>query len=103
MHTPTPNPHPRQLIKVVAAAELLGLSRSQVYVLMGRGDLAYVKIGHSTRIELAVLHAYMDHLAKATFMRSSDRQAHVQHEGARQYNGATTQCSQPKQPAVPLR
>lgn len=39
-----------QLLTVSEAARQLALSRSTVYNLMERGDLAYVKIGRSRRI-----------------------------------------------------
>jgi len=38
------------LISLPEAARFLSLSRSKVYVLMERGDLAYVKIGRARRI-----------------------------------------------------
>ena len=37
-------------LKVMKVAELLGISRAQVYKLMEAGQLAYVKIGKSRRI-----------------------------------------------------
>ena len=39
-------------LKVMKVAELLGISRAQVYKLMEAGQLAYVKIGKSRRIRL---------------------------------------------------
>ena len=39
-------------LKVMRVAELLGISRAQVYKLMEAGQLAYVKIGKSRRIRL---------------------------------------------------
>src|SRR5262245_44418270 len=44
------------------AAEFLGLSRAEIYLMMDRGDLVYVRFGHARRIpkravmELARLH-----------------------------------------------
>lgn len=38
------------LVTVIEAATFLGLSRSQVYALMERGQLVYVKLGRSRRI-----------------------------------------------------
>ncbi len=59
-------PHPRQLLKVDAVVKILGISRSQLYVLMRRGEIDSVSIGRSRRFEVAALYAYMDRLAKAT-------------------------------------
>jgi len=39
-------------LKVMKVAELLGISRAQVYKLMEAGQLAYVKIGKSRRVRL---------------------------------------------------
>ena len=39
-------------LKVMRVAELLGISRAQVYKLMEAGQLAYVKIGKSRRVRL---------------------------------------------------
>ena len=41
------------LLTVQAAAQRLALSRSMLYNLMERGDLAYVKIGRARRIPLS--------------------------------------------------
>ncbi len=41
------------LLTVQVAAQRLALSRSMLYNLMERGDLAYVKIGRARRIPLA--------------------------------------------------
>ena len=39
-------------LKVMKVAELLGISRAQVYKLMEAGELSYVKIGKSRRVRL---------------------------------------------------
>ena len=39
-------------LKVMKVAELLGISRAQVYKLMEAGELPYVKIGKSRRVRL---------------------------------------------------
>lgn len=44
-----------ELLHVTEAARRLALSRSTVYNLMERGDLAYVKIGRARRIPLEEL------------------------------------------------
>ncbi|MBE3597535.1 MAG: helix-turn-helix domain-containing protein [Limnochordaceae bacterium] len=46
------------LLTVKQAAEFLGISRSQVYALMERGELPYVKIGSSRRIPKRALIAF---------------------------------------------
>lgn len=46
---------PTVLLSVRQVAERLGLSRSSVYLLMEQGQLAYVKLGRTRRIQLAAL------------------------------------------------
>jgi excisionase family DNA binding protein len=41
---------PRRPTTVREAAEALGISRSQVYMLMGAGELGYIKIRRSRRV-----------------------------------------------------
>lgn len=54
------------LMTVKQAAEFLSLSRSTVYGLMERGDLAYVKIGQSRRIpKKAVIDLANNHRVQA--------------------------------------
>lgn len=51
------------LDRIEEAAEFLGLSRSYIYKLMDRGELAYVKVGRSRRIpHQAVLELAARHL-----------------------------------------
>jgi excisionase family DNA binding protein len=38
------------LARIPEVARFLGLSRSQIYVLMDRGELPYVRIGRSRRV-----------------------------------------------------
>lgn len=45
-----PRPACARLITVCAAARMLSLSRSTLYNLMDRGELAYVRIGRARRI-----------------------------------------------------
>ena len=40
----------RQLLKVEEAAEALGISRSQLYQMLARGDVASLTIGRSRRV-----------------------------------------------------
>ncbi len=56
----------RRLFNLKQAAELLGVSRSQMYVLKRRGDVPCVKIGSSTKVDSKALYAYIDGLAEAT-------------------------------------
>jgi excisionase family DNA binding protein len=44
-----------ELVKVTEAAEMLAISRAAVYVLMDRGELRYVKLGRSRRIEVEAI------------------------------------------------
>jgi excisionase family DNA binding protein len=49
---PEPASHPSApvLLRVSEAAGLLSVSRSTLYQLIGRGDLAVIKIGRSVRV-----------------------------------------------------
>jgi excisionase family DNA binding protein len=47
------------------AAELLAISRSRLYELMGQGAIYYVKIGRSTRIPLEELRRWVAELLAA--------------------------------------
>ena len=51
---------PPLLLKVREVARLLQLSRSAVYTLMERGELPYVKIGASRRVERAAVHKLIE-------------------------------------------
>jgi len=53
------------LLKVEEAAHLLSLSRKTVYDLIGRGDLASLKIGGCRRIPLSALHDFIARLEAA--------------------------------------
>jgi len=50
------------LLKVDEAAHLLSLSRKMIYDLIGRGELASLKIGGCRRIPLRALHDFIAHL-----------------------------------------
>ena len=54
----------RRAYRAEEVAELLGVSRSTVYRLMGEGLLASVKVGGSRRITLDQLNAYVSVLQK---------------------------------------
>lgn len=45
----------RGVLKVPEAAKMLNLSRSALYALMEKGDLAYLKIGGARRIPRAAI------------------------------------------------
>jgi excisionase family DNA binding protein len=47
----------------VEAAHALGLSRSTIYVLMGSGEVPFVRIGSARRIPAKGLHRYVATLA----------------------------------------
>jgi excisionase family DNA binding protein len=47
---PASHPAIPLLLRISEAAELLGVSRSTLYQLVARGDLAVVKIGRSVRV-----------------------------------------------------
>jgi excisionase family DNA binding protein len=44
------------------AAQLLGISRSMLYELLRRGEIASVRIGRSRRVPRAALSAFVDQL-----------------------------------------
>lgn len=46
------------------AAELLGVGRSTLYLLLGQGSTGSVKIGALRRISAAALQAYVERLAE---------------------------------------
>jgi excisionase family DNA binding protein len=48
------------LVRVEEAARILSLSRSTIYEMMDRGELASVRCGAARRIPLAVLRAWVD-------------------------------------------
>ena len=52
----------KMLLKVDEAAHLLSLSRKMIYDLIGRGELASLKIGGCRRIPLRALHDFIAHL-----------------------------------------
>jgi excisionase family DNA binding protein len=54
------------LVRVERAAEMLGISRSQVYVLLARREIESVAIGRSRRIPVQSLHQYVDHLREVS-------------------------------------
>lgn len=56
---------PAKLVTVEVAAQMLSISRSQVYVLFRDGHLESVKIGRSRRIPVAALIACIEELRSA--------------------------------------
>jgi excisionase family DNA binding protein len=50
---------PVRLVTIPAAAQLLGVSRSKLYELLGEGALPTVRIGRSRRIAIADLDAFV--------------------------------------------
>ncbi len=48
-----------RLVTIPAAAQLLGVSRSKLYELLGEGALPTVRIGRSRRIAIADLEAFV--------------------------------------------
>lgn len=53
------NQTPKLAYTVKEVAELLSLSRAQLYRLMDQGDLHFVKIGRSRRVTLEQLSQFM--------------------------------------------
>jgi excisionase family DNA binding protein len=56
----------RLLLPVEDAARLLGIGLTKVYDLMRRRELSFVKIGRSTRIELAAIQDLIDRERRGT-------------------------------------
>lgn len=54
------------LLTAEQVAKRLGVGRSTVFTLMGRGDLASVKIGRLRRVTEASLEEYIRHIAGVT-------------------------------------
>ncbi len=50
------------LLTIPEAAERLGLSRSQVYIIMRRGELPSVRIGRSRRVAARDLERFVERL-----------------------------------------
>ncbi len=48
------------VVNVGEAGRLLGIKQTKIYDLMRTRQLPFVKIGRSTRIELAAIHGYID-------------------------------------------
>jgi excisionase family DNA binding protein len=53
------------LLTPVEVGRLLGVSRSTVYELLQKGELASLKVGGCRRIRLDALQAYLDALSQA--------------------------------------
>jgi excisionase family DNA binding protein len=50
----------RLLLRPEEAARVLSLSRSTLYELLARGELASIKVGAARRIPVDALHAWID-------------------------------------------
>ncbi len=58
---------PKGLARVTEATRFLGLSKSKLYLMMDRGELAYVKFGKSRRIPWSELRELVErHIVPAT-------------------------------------
>lgn len=55
---------PRLLLTVNEVAERLGLGRTKVYELLGRGEIASVHIGAARRVPASALEAYVERLVR---------------------------------------
>lgn len=55
------------LLRVADAAAALGVSRSQLYVLLRRGDLRALKVGRATRLSTAELARFTADAKPAAF------------------------------------
>jgi excisionase family DNA binding protein len=60
----------RLLLRPTEAAEVLGLGRSKVYEMLGRGELPQVRVGGSVRVPIEALREWV--LARATETRNED-------------------------------
>ncbi|HEY4684819.1 MAG TPA: helix-turn-helix domain-containing protein [Dehalococcoidia bacterium] len=54
----------RLLLTVDEVAERLGLGRTKVYELLGRGEIASVRIGTARRVPASALEAYVERLLR---------------------------------------
>jgi excisionase family DNA binding protein len=62
-----PDPHNRSsltpiTVRISDAARMLGISRSRVYELITSGDIEVIKLGRSTLVPVAGLHALVQRL-----------------------------------------
>lgn len=55
-----------RLFTPAEAARIMGISRSQVYILMNRGQLKSVHIGRSRRIALGHIDSFIEGLSHAS-------------------------------------
>lgn len=55
-------PQPKLLLTPREAAATLGISRSAIYVLLARGDIASVHIGSSRRVPTRALEQFVERL-----------------------------------------
>jgi excisionase family DNA binding protein len=63
---PATVPAPRLAVGVEEAAELLGLGRSSVFILMKDGTLKSLKVGKRRLIAMSELEAFLARLQKGT-------------------------------------
>lgn len=60
------------LVNLKEAGRLLGgIGQTKVYDLLSKRELPFVKIGRSTRIELAAIHAFIDRNRTGSIPRAS--------------------------------
>lgn len=55
-----------RLLTVVQSANFLGISRSQIYNIIKRGELRCVKIENSTRVDRVDLNAFIEEKKKTS-------------------------------------
>ncbi len=56
------------LYRIEECAELLSLSRAQLYRLIDQGDLEVLKVGRSTRVSLSQLNLFIERLERISKM-----------------------------------
>ena len=62
----------RLTVTITEAVRLLGIGRSTIYALMGRGDLAARKVGRRTLITTASIRTFLDALPAAEIAAPKD-------------------------------
>lgn len=67
------------LVSVREAAALLGIGRTMLYELIGRGELVPVHIGRCARFRMRDLEVYVDQLVSEQTERPKVRQSRSEH------------------------
>jgi len=80
----------RLLLKAEEAAELLGLGRAKVYMMMASGELPTVRIGRSVRIPLDKLREWVANRVGNSPVLSDAR--HVRAFGSHPVPGGLSDC-----------